>query len=407
MNYGDDNENQQPMDFICDDEPPAHASRQKRRSTTNFDYGDRPNSQQSDKAKQQELVTKFTRHKLGDPLAIEPPRWLIRDLIYERQVGVFYAPTGTYKTFVVIGLGGMKVHSMEWLGRRLKPCNVIYMAGEGFAMFGLRRLAWFKLHGMEPIDDGFEVIGCTVNLMEDDEVDAFIESAGDMPSLGLVALDTMSTSVPGEDENSSMVMTKAVASAIKIGRALNCAVMLIHHPGKEEERGMRGHSSLGGNTDFVLRGQKIEDGNKVTVAVVKQKDGEAGKVVTFSVHKVPLGIYDDDGVERTSLAVQPCETPQEVIQRQSDLSNVVSVMKLDEEPSISSVAQRLIDYKLVDCKKRGAEMRVTAAVPIEWTPVDWFGKLAEVRRVPAEKTGMRHKLVLRLAELDPANHAAP
>ena len=87
-------------------------------------------------------------------------------------------------------------------------------------------------------------------------------------------------------------------------------------------------------------------------------------VLTFSVHRVALGVYDDDEIEMTSLALQPCETPRAVLDRRNDLNRVVSVMKLDEALSIAQVAQRLIDNKLVDCKtRRGAEMRVSKAVP--------------------------------------------
>ena len=110
-----------------------------------------------------------------------------------------------------------------------------------------------------------------------------------------------------------------------------------------------------------------------------------------------LGVYDDDGVEMTSLALQPCETPQVVLDRRNDLSKMVSVLKLGEELSIAQVAQRLLDYKLLDCKMRSAQTKVSKAVPIDWTPVQQFGRMCEIRRVPGEN-GEAHKIVLRLAE---------
>ena len=71
----------------------------------------------------------------------------------------------------------------------------------------------------------------------------------DCDGLGLVVFDTLSTCIAGQNECDSSVMSLAVANAKLIGRKLNCAVLIIHHPGKDVERGFRGHSSLLGDID--------------------------------------------------------------------------------------------------------------------------------------------------------------
>ena len=335
---------------------------------------------------------------MTDLLGVTLPKWLIRDLIYERQIAVLCAPSGSYKSFLTLALCSMLVHPMTWQGRPLKMRRVIYLAGEGFPLFGMRRLAWFKHHKMEACDDGLEVVDGTVNLLDDDEVDAFIKLAKDALDTDVLVVDTLSTSTAGQDENTSPVMTKAVSNAQRIGRALGCAVIIVHHPGKDLERGLRGHSSLGANTDAIWLGEKIEDGKKLLITTVKQKDGIANKLFCFSVHLVPLGVFDDDGIEMTSLVLETCETPESVKEQRNDFCKVASVMKLDESLSIAQIADRLIEYKLMDCKKRAAQTRVAKAVPTEWTPHEQFGKMVELIRIPAEKTGQAHKVTMRLVQ---------
>ena len=83
---------------------------------------------------------------------------VIRDLLFQQQIAVPYAPPGSYKSFVTIALCSMLAHGPEWQGRKLKRCRVVYMAGEGFPMFRYRRQAWFKHNAIPKEDDGFEVI---------------------------------------------------------------------------------------------------------------------------------------------------------------------------------------------------------------------------------------------------------
>jgi hypothetical protein len=42
------------------------------------------------------------------------PNWLIRDVMFERQVGLVYAPPGSFKSFIVLDLCSRLVHGLEW-----------------------------------------------------------------------------------------------------------------------------------------------------------------------------------------------------------------------------------------------------------------------------------------------------
>jgi len=338
---------------------------------------------------------RFHRYKMKDILNSTIPKWLIRDLLFEKQIAVMCAPSQSFKSFIALALASMLAHAMEWQGRRLKQRRVIYVAGEGFPLFGLRRRAWFKHHKLQVENDGVEVIDGAVNLLDDKDVDAFIAAMADYIGLDLTVLDTLSTCTAGEDENLSAVMTKAIENAKRIGRALNCAILIIHHPGKDLSRGARGHSSLNCNIDAEWMVERKEMDMQVSMRVTKQKDGENGQIFHFDAHKVPLGILDDDGVEICSLALTPCAPPGERIS--ADLADRVSIaaaMEIGESLSTSGLAGRLL--RPLNCKTRAAIERIGKAVSTDWMSVRRGDQVVEVRRVIGGE-GKATKVEMRLA----------
>jgi hypothetical protein len=204
---------------------------------------------------------KYRRQKMSE-LRSTLPQWLIRNFLFQRQVGVIYGPPGSYKSFVVQALASMLAHGMEWEGRPLRKCRTVYVAAEGYAMFRARRLAWFRHHGTNPQDDGVEVINGPLDLTKPgDVIDFIMEMQEDIETVGLFIFDTLSCCTAGQNESDSAVMSQAIESAKLIADKLNVAVLLIHHPGKDPSRGSRGHSSLLGNID--MEGSVEREGDNV------------------------------------------------------------------------------------------------------------------------------------------------
>jgi hypothetical protein len=334
-------------------------------------------------------AVRFRRHKMSDLKNRPTPKWLIRDLIFEQQLGVVYAPPGSFKSFVALDLCSRLAHGMAWNGKRLKPRRVLYVAGEGFPMLYNRRLAWFKHHSIPVADDGLEVVGSAVDLTSRESVAAFIvEMQQDCDELGLIVFDTLSTCTAGQNESDSAVMTSAIENAKLVGSVLGAAVLLIHHPGKDIGRGARGHSSLKGNVDTEWMITRSEKDMRCTLKVTKQKDAEDGQLFHFTAHRVPLGLLDDDGEEMFSLALTPCEGPEtsttslageQISREEADRITIATMMKTGEILSVNAAAKLIC--KSLGCKVRAASDRVQAAVPTEWTSVRTNTGVAELRRV--------------------------
>ena len=68
--------------------------------------------------------------------------------------------------------------------------------------------------------------------------------------------------------------------------------MIVHHSGKDVDRGMRGSSALQGAADTVIQCRK--DGDRHRAVVEKQKDGQDNIPLPFVLEPVSLG-EDDDG----------------------------------------------------------------------------------------------------------------
>jgi len=65
----------------------------------------------------------------------------------------------------------------------------------------------------------------------------------------LVVIDTLSRCSGGADENSNTEMARVIAAADQVQQRFHCTVLIVHHAGKDRERGPRGASSLIGNTE--------------------------------------------------------------------------------------------------------------------------------------------------------------
>lgn len=280
------------------------ADTENHRTQYEFD-DDRPDDDEADSAQRPNMKpTKFKRHNMEDLNNFVAPEWLFNGLAFREQVGMMYAPPGKYKSFIMLSLASMLTHGMVLNGRKLRPGRVVYVAAEGFSMMKLRRLAWFKHHGMKPANDGLEIINGPVDLTNSADVAAFIEDMLDIPDRAVAIFDTISACSPGQDECSSTVMSTIVGNAKMIASVCKITVVLIHHPGKDVSRGARGHSSLKGNIDFEWEVTTFGDG-MAKLEVTKQKDDACGQEYLFKAHTIDLGIYDQDGVERTSLALVP------------------------------------------------------------------------------------------------------
>lgn len=94
---------------------------------------------------------------------------------------------------------------------------------------------------------------------------------------------------------------------------------MVHHPTKADSRSLRGHGSLKGAADVVLRIDVIEDdATRATtpshlwrrrIVIEKARDGETGPLFEYNLEQVVLGI-NDDGEPITSCVINEIDGEQ-------------------------------------------------------------------------------------------------
>jgi hypothetical protein len=232
---------------------------------------------------------------------------LIRGVIGTRTMTVVYGQSGSTKSFLATEMGLAIASGTEWRGNRTEKGRVIYIAAEGAR--GMRRRLRaarerYTLGPAEAVD--FHLVSSTVRLTDEDpDVDRFVQTVRNAEGDGtaLVIIDTLSQSMAGKNENAPADMTAAIAAAQRIMTELGCGVLIVHHSGKNEAAGARGHSSLRAATDTELEVKQTDDGF-CTVRASKQKEGEGGAEWYHRLDPVELG-EDQHGDPIHSAIVAP------------------------------------------------------------------------------------------------------
>jgi len=200
------------------------------------------------------------------------------------------------------------------LGRKSVAAGTLYIAAEG--AHGVRKRIKALREKIGGLGGAFQFIGQAPNLTDADDVAdlrATIEEAQAAMrargvELGVVAIDTLSASIPGADENSAADMSPVLHALQGMATELGLLVLVVAHTGKDETRGLRGWSGLLANADGLIMLESPEGATRVG-SVVKVKDGESGDRFAFELRRVVLGT-DDDGDEISSCVIEETDAPE-------------------------------------------------------------------------------------------------
>lgn len=238
----------------------------------------------------------------GEDVCNAPPmRWMVHGLLPMGGLGVLYGPSGSGKSFLILDLGcAVAGGGAEWFGRRVTKAPVIYVCLEGEAGMEKRLKAW-RQHHNKPVSDAMRFVMQPFDLRTDvpDLAKAVIAAGG---AGGMVIVDTLNRAAPGADENSSVDMGKLIDSATQLQRLVGGLVLLVHHTGKDETKGMRGHSSLYAAIDTAIEVSKTD--SRRVWSVAKSKDEATDDAYPFKLEIVQVG-SDGDGIPITSCVAVP------------------------------------------------------------------------------------------------------
>jgi hypothetical protein len=246
-----------------------------------------------------------------DEIQDEPVEWLIEGVIPKGSFTALYGPPGSFKSFIALDIAEAIATGRSWMGRPVnKTGAVLYLAGEGFGGIGARIKAC-KLHHQTEDGAPIYIVRHQLNLRSSAEdfnalmlaVVQLVEQTGMEFQLAIV--DTLARAFGGGNENSSEDMGAFITAMGKVQEFLNCALMVLHHSGKDAAKGLRGHSSLLGAVDTELELLRFDEQMKGVLTISKQKDGADNERFGFEMVEVeirPAGLGLTEAV--VSLAVQ-------------------------------------------------------------------------------------------------------
>ena len=263
-----------------------------------------------------------------DEIQDEPVEWLIEGVIPVGSFTALYGPPGSFKSFIALDIAEAIATGRSWMGRPVKQTGaVLYLAGEGFGGIGARIKAC-KIHHQTEDGAPIYIVRHQLNLRSSAEdfnalmlaVVQLVEQTGMEFSLAIV--DTLARAFGGGNENSSEDMGAFITAMGKVQEFLNCALMVLHHSGKDAAKGLRGHSSLLGAVDTELELLRFDEQLKGVITISKQKDGADNERFGFEMVEVeirPAGLGLSDPV--VSLAVQSSDSAVNEIPKKAGSSN--------------------------------------------------------------------------------------
>lgn len=228
--------------------------------------------------------------------------WLIKGILPEKALFLFFGGSGDGKTFTVLDMMLALTQGLDWNGHRTKaPRRVVYICAEGSGGF-ISRLRAYAHHYKVDLDKlPLGVIAATPNFRSVEDVKAVAATVNAFGQVDVIIVDTLAQVTPGADENTGKDMGLALKHCDELKRLTNAGVGLIHHAGKDASKGARGWSGLKAPLDAEFSVSK-DDNGKRKLWVEKMKDGRDGFGWGFSLLTVPYGV-DDDGEDLNSCIV--------------------------------------------------------------------------------------------------------
>ena len=287
------------------------------------DVNEKQLTKQSDATGEQAAVPTPPRKTLTleawDEIKDEPVEWLVERVIPKRGFIALYGPPGSFKSFIALDLAAAIARAAPWMGQQATPSEngaVVYIAGEGHGGIGARIKAC-RIHHQIEAGIPIYILRHQINLRSSaEDINTLMLAVAELAEtrqlkIDLIVIDTLARAFGGGNENSSEDMGAFITSCGHLQQVFEAALLVIHHSGKDQAKGLRGHSSLLGAVDTELELLRFDDQPRGVVTISKQKDGEDG--VRYGFEMVEIDIDEGSAATlsldepRKSLAVNPSD----------------------------------------------------------------------------------------------------
>lgn len=239
---------------------------------------------------------------------------LVKGMLAKGTMSVVFGDSNKGKTFLALNLAFSVALGKEFCGKRVTQGGVLYVSAEGADSVRKRVAAIRKYLNLENTNVPFALIPKAIDLRDaTQDTQGLIEAVNVAAtkwggSVVLVIVDTLARVIAGGNENAADDMSAFIRNVDRIREETGAHVLVIHHSGKDQTKGARGHSSLRAATDTEI---EVSDGQ---ARATKQRDMELGGPVYFRLETVEIGI-DENGDAVYSAVMIPTNSPASEFQR--------------------------------------------------------------------------------------------
>lgn len=222
--------------------------------------------------------------------------YVIKGLLLKRSYAMLYGAPGEGKTFVALDMAYHVAAGKEWMGKRVRQGDALYVGFEAYGGLANRARALRQKYGD---DVALYFVGGGFDLRQPEGRRAFGEILAALPRKPvLIVYDTFAYALAGGDENSAQDVGSFNSAVQALIEATDACVLLVHHTGKDANKGARGSSALPAAIDTELAIAER------TITPTKQREIELGEPIGFQLTPVMIG-SDEDGDGIMSCVVDP------------------------------------------------------------------------------------------------------
>lgn len=230
---------------------------------------------------------------------LKPRQWRVKKLQpLDAQITFVFGVSGAGKSFFVTDVYSCVHRGTPWNGQRVTQGRVIRLIAEGAEDARYRDVVYARKHAVE-LSALPRVIDNAPDLFKKEHAIDVINQIRAAGGCDVLIIDTLSATFSGNENSSDM--NNYIRNVKQMRRALQCAVVIITHCGKDETRGMRGWSGQRAAADVELEVTRDEDMR--TVTCTKMKGSADGAQFSFKLPFVELG-RDEDGEPYGSCVVE-------------------------------------------------------------------------------------------------------
>lgn len=246
------------------------------------------------------MARKFFELVDADDIEPDLEAGLVDGLLARKAVSVFYGSSSAGKTFVVVDLSCRIASGQPWYGMEVEPGLVIYVAAENPRSVEHRVWAWMRHHKVEHLP--LIVVKSPINFNDGDAIDLAMQLREAELDPVLIVVDTLARAMVG-DENTSEGMGPFIRACDLLRDAFDCHVLIVHHTGKDQHRGARGHSSLRAAVDTEVELEKDKGSLQGSFLISKARDGKLeGSIYGYELQDVELGKNSKDRTITTAVS---------------------------------------------------------------------------------------------------------